>query len=269
MMATEAILIGIDDRGERAVGRAETEGQIARVRGLMCTLASDEGVALTWEDFDNPEEPRTLFRAIARDRERRIDRGIMMADRPPFAVVTAEGGRAVRLEYYEGHDALGLVYDVRATELQGKSLPKYLEADPHAYDPAAFLEEALGIPKDVSGPLLEMAHEGVGGEDTAPSCSLIRRAGLERYVVPGRQYPKPLPPELEAAYCYTVDGGHSVIVVLENEYVEGTPVEGGLVPAPVKSVLRAGYTVRDGLVWCRLPYSSEVGLLTPPEDDEY
>jgi hypothetical protein len=260
MMVAKTILIGIDDHGEMAVGRAETEEQIARVRGLVCALANDEGEALTWEDFDNPEEPRTLFQAIARDRGRRIDRGLMMADRPPFAVVTAEGGRAVRLEFYEGHDALALVYDVRARELHGVARANYLGADPHAYDPAAFLAEVLGVPQG--------ALEGES-PDPAPAPSLICRAGLERYIVPGRRYHSALPPELEAAYCYTVDGGHSVIVVLENEYVEGSPVEGWLVPAPVRAVLRAGYQVRDGLVWCRLPYSSEVGLLTESEDDEY
>jgi len=257
------MLIGVAVGGEVAVGGAQTETQIARVRELECALANEDGV-LTWGDFDNPEEPRTLFQAIARDRDRRIDHGICMADRPPFAVVTAWGGRAVRLEYYEGHDALSLVYDIRAPELQGKILPKYMEADPHAYDPAAFLEEVLGIPKDVSGPLLEMAHE----EEVDP-LSLVRRAGLERYTVSGRQYPQALPPELEGAYCYTVDGGHSIIVVLENEYRPGTPVEEWLVAAPVRSVLRAGYSVRDGLVWCRLPYSSEFGLLTPEGEDEY
>jgi hypothetical protein len=58
-------------------------------------------------------------------------------------------------------------------------------------------------------------------------------------------------------------------VVLENEYRPGTRVEDWLVPAPVRAVLRAGYQVRDGLVWCQLPYSSEVGVLTESEDDEY
>jgi len=154
MTTTTIQLIGVDDRGEMVVGRAETEAQIARVRELECALA--DGEALTWDDFDNPAEPRTLFQAIARDRGRRIDQGTYMADRPPFAVVTVHGDRAVRLEF-----------------------------------------------------------------------------------------------------------------VLENEWRPGSPVEDWLVPAPVRAVLRAGYTVRDGLVWCRLPYSSEVGLLTPPEEDEY
>lgn len=43
------ILIGVDDAGEMAVGRAETEAQIARVRGFACALVDEEG-PLTWEE---------------------------------------------------------------------------------------------------------------------------------------------------------------------------------------------------------------------------
>jgi hypothetical protein len=118
---------------------------------------------------------------------------------------------------------------------------------------------------------------------TAPQ-ALIRLAGLERYVVPGRHYPAPLPPALEASYCYTSDGGHSVIVVLENEYPAAAaeqdplvPISDYLVPAPVRTVLRRGYTVRNHLiecevrplVWCRIPHSRETGLLTEEADDEF
>jgi len=71
-----------------------------------------------------------------------------------------QDGKAVRLEYYEGHDALSLVYDIRAKELEGKELPKWLESDPYAYDPAAFLEAMLGLPKEVSKPILDITHSG-------------------------------------------------------------------------------------------------------------
>jgi hypothetical protein len=111
---------------------------------------------------------------------------------------------------------------------------------------------------------------------TAPA-ALLRLAGLEKFVVPGKRYPAPLPPDLEACYCYTIDGGHSILVVLENVYREGEPVQDYLVPAPVRAVLRAGYSVKQcrignevwPLVWCRLPYSPEIGLLEDPGDSEY
>lgn len=99
--------------------------------------------------------------------------------------------------------------------------------------------------------------------------ALIKKAGLEQYVVRGKKYPHPLPFELEESYCYTIDGGHSIIVVLENEHQEGEPVEGFLVPAPVKTVLRHGWHVRDSYVWSNIPYSKEVGLLTDESDSEY
>ncbi|MEW6572950.1 MAG: hypothetical protein AB1374_04895 [Bacillota bacterium] len=85
-----------------------------------------------------------------------------MADRPPVAVVTVIGDRAVRLEYYAGHDALELVYDVRTKELEHQDLPLWLERDPHAYDPAEFLEKTFGIPEEFSKPLLDHAHRKEG-----------------------------------------------------------------------------------------------------------
>lgn len=98
---------------------------------------------------------------------------------------------------------------------------------------------------------------------------LIRKARLTGYVVRGMTYPSALPPELEQAYCYTVDGGHSIIVVLENEYGDEQRVQDNLVPAPVKTVLRRGYKIKDGYVWCNIPYSKELGLLTESGDDKF
>jgi|CZCB01.1.fsa_nt_gi hypothetical protein len=149
-------LIGTD--GEKAISSEVTKKQIEEVKKLTCALAH-KGQPLDWDSFDNPDEPRTLFQAIMHDRKQRVDEGHLMADRPNFAVVTAYQGRAVRLEYYEGHDALQLVYDIRAPELQGKDLPKYMEADPCAYDPVDFLEQCFGIPPELSQPLLEAVHK--------------------------------------------------------------------------------------------------------------
>lgn len=75
------------------------------------------------------------------------------------------------------------------------------------------------------------------------SPALLRLAGLERFTIPGKRYPTKLPPALEANYCYTVDGGHSILVVLANEYRAGKPVADYLTPAAVRTVLRRGYTV--------------------------
>src|SRR5690554_228541 len=128
--------IGFD--GEEVVNSLKTQRQIDEVKKLECMLVH-KGTSLDWETFDNPEQSQTLFQAILRDRKCRVDEGNLMADRPQFAVITAYEGKAVRLEYYEGHDELELVYDIRAAELKGKNLPQFLESDPHAYDPAAFL----------------------------------------------------------------------------------------------------------------------------------
>ncbi len=101
------------------------------------------------------------------------------------------------------------------------------------------------------------------------NAELIRKAGLERMVMRGKKYHSPLPFELEDAYCYTLDGGHSIIVVIESEYKEGEPIESFLVPAPVKAIIRHGYRIKDGYVWSNIPYSKEIGLETEAGDDEF
>jgi len=98
---------------------------------------------------------------------------------------------------------------------------------------------------------------------------LIRAAGLEGWVLAGRQYPHPLPDGLRTFYCYTRDGGHSLIVVLENEYRYGEPPERFVVPAPVKMVIRAGYLQKDGYLWSKLPYAKDIGLQVREEDIEF
>lgn len=40
----------------------------------------------------------------------------------------------------------------------------------------------------------------------------VHETGIERWVIPGRSYPSSLPDELLGFYCYTRDGGHSIIV---------------------------------------------------------
>lgn len=77
---------------------------------------------------------------------------------------------------------------------------------------------------------------------------LIQKAGLERMIIREKKYHSPLPFELEEAYCYTLDGGHSIIVIVESEYKQGEPIEGFLVPAPIKAIIRHGYKIKDGYV---------------------
>jgi hypothetical protein len=85
-------------------------------------------------------------------------------------------------------------------------------------------------------------------------------------------YHTKLPPELEAFYTYTPDGGHSIECLLAEQSAEAFTthsVRDHLVPCPVKAVLRVGYRVQRGYVVVDLPYDPDLGLLTEPEDDEY
>jgi hypothetical protein len=125
MANVEFHVIGVGDKN--LASASETRHQIDDVKELECQLQV-EGEALTWDFFDNPEEPRSLFQTILNDRDLRVDRGISLENRPPFCVVTSMDGKAVRLEFYEGKIILRLRYDIRTSELDGAKLPNYLKA---------------------------------------------------------------------------------------------------------------------------------------------
>jgi hypothetical protein len=109
--------------------------------------------------------------------------------------------------------------------------------------------------------------------DRADPAEAIAKS-LGGYLVAGRPYPAALPPELAPWHCYTVDGGHSLFVLLaamadDYDRPGADPAEYG-VAAPVKAVLRAGWTVReDGFVVTDLPFSPSLGLVTDSGDDEF
>jgi len=139
MAVVETYFIGID--GEDPVSGAETRKQIVAVRELKCAFFH-KGEPLTWDVFDDPYEPRTVFQSILKDRELRVDKKMSVSDRPAYCVITAVDGRAVRMEYYEGDKILELCYDLRSKELQGKPLLIYMNEDPELYDPKKIMEEA-------------------------------------------------------------------------------------------------------------------------------
>ncbi|MGA5411527.1 hypothetical protein ACPCSC_30270 [Streptomyces lavendulocolor] len=89
----------------------------------------------------------------------------------------------------------------------------------------------------------------------------------------GRSYGRALPDELARWHCYTRDGGHSILVVLDDGTLGDAPsrqkITDQLVPAPVKAVERADWRTLDGFVVCTLPYDPELGLVTDPDDDEH
>jgi hypothetical protein len=109
-----------------------------------------------------------------------------------------------------------------------------------------------------------------GGAEDAPLPRAEAEIGSHiAGVVPGKQYPRPLPRDLAAWYVYTVDGGHSIAIAIAAHYAPGADPREFLVPAPVKAVLRRGWSVQDGWIVCDLPYEQLSGLVTDPGEDEY
>ena len=88
------------------------------------------------------------------------------------------------------------------------------------------------------------------------------------FLVSGKTYPGDVPTQLKPWYAYCSDGGHCIVCCLKQDYKEDGDLSDYLLPVPVKSVLR-GYTMRRGYVVVDLPYSPELGLITPHEDDEF
>lgn len=90
------------------------------------------------------------------------------------------------------------------------------------------------------------------------------------FLVRGKAYHSTLPADLAPWYCYTQDGGHSILCLLEGSFEEGEDLTEALIPAPVKTVLR-GYRLQGGYVVATtgFQYSEEVGLITDPKDDEF
>ena len=86
--------------------------------------------------------------------------------------------------------------------------------------------------------------------------------------VPGKSYPRELPVELQPWHGYCNDGGHCIVCCLKEDFQPGEDLTIKLVPAPVKTVLRC-YEIREGYVVVDIPYSPTLGLMAPPEDNEF
>ena len=86
-------------------------------------------------------------------------------------------------------------------------------------------------------------------------------------LVPGATYPRDLPPELAPWYCGTGDSGHRIAVVVHSLTGEEIDPNRSLIALPVRTVLRVGWSMRDGYVVCDVPYS-EGGAGGVEDDDE-
>jgi hypothetical protein len=80
------------------------------------------------------------------------------------------------------------------------------------------------------------------------------------FLVRGKSYPAELPAVVEDYYCYTTDGGHSILCLIEGQFdYQARELWKSLCPVPVKHVLR-GHRVHAGFPVVVAEYDPEVGL---------
>jgi hypothetical protein len=109
-----------------------TRNQITQLRQYPLLLV-EQGKQIDWQELFDPNNHRTIFQTILDDRECRVDQREIMCDRPPFAVVTVTENGIERVEYYEGHDRLEMLYDLRSHNFRTRKFPNYIDKDPQPY----------------------------------------------------------------------------------------------------------------------------------------
>lgn len=116
----EKIFIGF--KNDHVINSKDTFRQVSKLKKLNLNLLHEDGQDVQWLDIYDSSNPRSIIQAIILDRRKRVDYKNIMADRPSTCVVTINNDSIDRIEYYEGHDGLRLVYDIRSKSLQGVQL---------------------------------------------------------------------------------------------------------------------------------------------------
>jgi hypothetical protein len=116
----EKIFIGF--KNNHVINSKDTFRQVLKLKKLKLNLHHEDGQDVQWLDIYDSSNPRSIIQAIILDRRRRVDYKSIMADRPSTCVVTINNDSIDRIEYYEGHDGLKLIYDIRSKSLQGVQL---------------------------------------------------------------------------------------------------------------------------------------------------
>ena len=134
-----------------------TQNQITQLSQNPLLLV-EQGKQVDWQELFDPNNHRSIFQAILDDRERRVNQREIMCDRPPFAVVTVTENGIERVEYYEGHDRIEMLYDLRSHNFRTRKMHNYIDKDPQPYRidkdfpanlPAALKFEMKQMTKDV------------------------------------------------------------------------------------------------------------------------
>jgi hypothetical protein len=168
----QKIYVGV--RNGRIVSSSTVKKHVRTLQEKYALDIHYKGQKVTWEQINDPENIRTIFQHIIEDRRLRNDHNIALADRPPFVILWEHKKRIVRLEYYEGHDALQLVYDIYAPK-QKKRQPSYSEENNS--------DESLSSSQTIGG-LAENMVENITGFNVHSHSSLSKEEKQHLFTSP-------------------------------------------------------------------------------------
>lgn len=180
------------------------------------------------------------------------------------------GGNAIYFHLLDGNilkanKLVGL--DHKAVNLFKNTIKKQLQIEYNTEDYSKYLD---GIYKYNANELFKMGqifHKSKSvitpskepETKNSPENEIIEKC-LHGYTKKGMEYHSPLPDDLAKWYCYTIDGGHSILSIVKIHYADEMVFTDYLIPCPVKAVLEKGYEIKNGFVIVDLPYSREIGL---------
>ncbi|MFW5794517.1 MAG: hypothetical protein ACOCV1_03430 [Bacillota bacterium] len=112
--------------GDTTCNSNKTKEQIESLKEYTFNIFHN-GEKINLDDiYKEGGKERIVLNKILADRKERVDNNTLMADRPPFAIFTVEDDVVVRFEYFEGHNSLKQIYDIRSKKLKQKILePSY------------------------------------------------------------------------------------------------------------------------------------------------
>lgn len=106
------------------LGSVATKEQIELLKEYNLNIETKDGTKITWQHLEGHD--KAIFNTILRDRELRVDKGMVMGDKPRYCICSLKNSDIIRLQYFQGKDELQMVFDLRRKDLYESALNNYI-----------------------------------------------------------------------------------------------------------------------------------------------